>query len=168
MTMTSTGDTTLVLTTPSDLEIVGTRVFDAPRELVFRAFNDPELIPRWWGPRGYTTVVERHDARVGGRWRYLQRLPSGEEVAFSGEYREIAPPSRIARTFNFEPIGPGHEVLETVELEELEDGRTRMTTTSRFLSKEDRDGMIESGMEGGYSESLERLDELLAELKASA
>jgi uncharacterized protein YndB with AHSA1/START domain len=78
------------------------------------------------------------------------------------------PPSRVARTFNFEQIGPGHEVLETVELEELEGGRTNMTTTMLFLSKEDRDAMLESGMEGGYSESLERLDEVLEELKASA
>lgn len=166
--MTTTSDTALVLTTPSDREVVGTRVFDAPRELVFRAYTDANLIPRWWGPRGYTTVVERHDARAGGTWRYLQQLPNGEEIAFSGEYREIDPPARISRTFNFEPVGPGHEVLETVVFEELADGRTRMTTTSVFLSKEDRDGMLESGMEGGFSESLQRLDEVLEELKADA
>ena len=166
--MAATSDRTLVLTIASDVEVVSSRVFDAPRELVFRAYNDPTLVPRWWGPRGYTTVVETQDTRVGGKWRYLHRPPNGEEIAFSGEYREIVPPSRIARTFNFELIGPGHEVLETVELEELEGGRTKMTTSMLFLSKEDRDGMLESGMEGGYSESLERLDEVLEELKASA
>ncbi len=166
--MATTPDERVVLTLASDVELVSSRVFDAPLELVFRAFNDPTLVPRWWGPRGYTTVVEMHDARVGGKWRYLHQPPGGDVIAFSGEYREIVPPSRIARTFNFEPIGPGHEVLETVELEELEGVRTTMTTSMLFLSKADRDAMLESGMEGGYSESLARLDEVLDELKASA
>ncbi len=166
--MTATSDTKLVLTLPSDVEVVGRRAFNAPRDLVFRAYNDPALIPRWWGPRGYVTVVETQDTRVGGRWRYLHRPPSGEELAFSGEYREVAPPARVVRTSNFEPVGPGHEVLETVEFEELEGDSTKMTTSMLFLSKEDRDAMLESGMEGGYSESLERLDEVLEELKASA
>ncbi|MBJ7595953.1 MAG: SRPBCC family protein [Candidatus Dormibacteraeota bacterium] len=152
---------------PLDLEVVGTRVFDAPRELVFRAYNDPALVPRWWGPRSETLVVEEMDVRMGGGWRYRMKDATGNEFAFFGEYREIVPPSRIARTFNYEPIGPGHETLETVELEELDDGRTRMISTQRFLTVEDRDGMIQSGMESGYSESLQRLDELLEELKAA-
>ncbi|MDQ6846807.1 MAG: SRPBCC family protein [Candidatus Dormibacteraeota bacterium] len=167
--MTVTTDAKLVLTTPSDLEVVGTRVFDAPRELVFRAFNDPDLLARWWSPRSNSLVVEAMDTRVGGRWRYvLDPDENGNGIAFSGEYREITPPVRIARTFNFEPVGPGHEVLETVEFEELEGGRTRMTSTSLFLRVEDRDGMLRSGMESGYSESLETLSALLAELQASA
>jgi uncharacterized protein YndB with AHSA1/START domain len=167
--MAATGDTTLVLTIRSDREVVATRVFDAPRELVFRAYNDPDLIPRWWSPRAHTTVVDKMDTRVGGKWRYVMDPDaSGAGIAFSGEYREIVPPARISRTSNFEQIGPGHEALETVEFEALEDGRTRMTTTMLFLSVEDRDGMLQSGMESGYSESLQRLDELLEELEASA
>ncbi len=166
--MAVTADTKLVLTTLSDIEVVGTRVFDAPRELVFRAYNDPTLIPRWWSPRSHTVVVETMDTTVGGKWRYIiDPDENGHGTAFSGEYREITPPVRIARTFNFEPVGPGHEVLETVEFEELAGGRTRMTTTSLFLRQEDRDEMLRSGMESGYSESLERLDELLDELKAA-
>lgn len=165
--MSATADKTLVLTTPSDVEVVGTRVFDAPRELVFRVYNDPTLVSRWWGPRSETLLVQEMDTRVGGAWRYLMKDSAGNEFAFFGEYREIVPPSRIARTFNYEPIGPGHEVLETVEFEELEGRRTRMTTTQLFLSVEDRDGMIQSGMESGYTETLQRLDELLEELKTS-
>jgi uncharacterized protein YndB with AHSA1/START domain len=164
MTMAAPADTTLVLNATSEREVVGTRVFDAPRELVFRAFTDPTLVPRWWSPYQATTV-ERMDVRVGGTWRYIDRLPNGEELAFSGEYREVTPPARIARTFNFELIGPGHEAVETIVLEELEDGRTRMTNIMTFLSVQDRDGMLESGMETGYTKSLLQLAELLEELK---
>ncbi len=166
--MTADSSTALALTTPSDLEVVGTRTFNAPRELVFKAYTDPELIPRWWGPRKYTTVVEKMDLRVGGAWRFVQRDADGAEFAFSGEFREIMPPERISWTFNFEPVGPGHEVVETSVFEAIEGNRTRMTATMRFKAIEDRDGMLQSGMESGYAESLERLDEVLDALKASA
>jgi uncharacterized protein YndB with AHSA1/START domain len=82
----------LTVTTPSDREIVMTRVFDAPRELVFKAYTDPSLIPQWWGPRGFTTTVDQMDVRPGGVWRFVQRGPDGSEYAFNGVYREIAPP----------------------------------------------------------------------------
>ncbi len=85
------------------------------------------------------------DVRVGGAWRYLDQNPSGGEVAFSGEYREIVAPERIVRTSNFEPVGPGHEVFESVMFEEIEGGRTKMTTTMLFLSTEDRDAMLQWG-----------------------
>jgi uncharacterized protein YndB with AHSA1/START domain len=163
----ASSDTTLVLTTPSDLEVVGVRVFDAPRELVFRALTDPALVPRWWSPYQATTV-ETMDVRVGGAWRYIDRVPNQGELAFSGEYRELRPPERVSRTFNFELIGPGHEAVETIVLEELAGGRTRMTNIMSFLSVEDRDGMLQSGMESGYAKSLSQLDALLNELKAAS
>jgi uncharacterized protein YndB with AHSA1/START domain len=160
---------TLTLTTPSDLEVVASRVFDAPRDLVFRAYTDPTLVPRWWSPKRHTTVVDKMDVRVGGAWRFVIQDATGAEIAtFSGEYREIVAPERIVRTENFEPMGPGHEVLDTVVFHELEGGRTQMTETMLFRSVEDRDGMLQSGMESGFAESLRLLDALLDELKASA
>jgi uncharacterized protein YndB with AHSA1/START domain len=151
------------LTTPSDTEIVMTREFDAPRELVFKAYTDPLLIPQWWGLRSNTTRVEQMDARPGGAWRYVQTSPDGQEFTFHGEYRDVSPPERLVSTFEFEGM-PGHVIVDTLTLEEI-DGRTRLTTTSVFASKEDRDGMIASGMESGAAESLDRLAELLASLR---
>jgi len=150
---------THTLTLPSDQEIVMIRVFDAPRALVFKAFTDPASIPLWWGPRSTTTIVDQMDVRPGGTWRYLHRGPGGEEYGFRGEYREIVPPERIVYTFEFEPM-PGHVVVDTVTLTE-QGGRTTMTVTSHFSSREDRDGMIASGMEAGAAESWDRLAELL-------
>jgi uncharacterized protein YndB with AHSA1/START domain len=151
------------LTTPSDTEIVMSREFDAPRELVFKAYTDPLLIPQWWGLRSNTTRVEQMDSRPGGAWRYVQTSPDGQEFAFHGEYRAVSPPERLVSTFEFEGM-PGHVIVDTLTLEEI-DGRTRLTTTSVFASKEDRDGMIASGMESGAAESLDRLAELLASLR---
>jgi len=153
------------LTLPSDREIMMTRVFDAPLELVFRVVTDPELIPRWWGPRYLTTRVDRMDLRVGGTWRFIQTAPDGSEFAFRGEYREITPPSRIVQTFEFE-LMPGHVVQETMTLEET-DGVTSLTVVSLFDSNEDRDGMLNSGMESGAVETHDRLAELLASLQSS-
>jgi uncharacterized protein YndB with AHSA1/START domain len=151
---------TLTVTLPSDREIVLTRVFDAPRDLVFRACTDPESIPRWWGPRGLTTTVDKMDVRPGGVWRFVQRAPDGSEFAFNGVYREIAPPERLVYTFEFEGM-PGHVLVETVTFEEHE-GRTTLTATDLFDSVEDRDGMLASGMEQGAAESHDRLAELIA------
>ena len=151
------------LTTPSDTEIVMTREFDAPRELVFRAYTDPELIPQWWGLRTNQTTVDVMDVRPGGTWRYVQRSPDGQEFGFHGEYREVTPPERLVSTFEFEGM-PGHVIVDTLTLEEI-NGRTLLTATSRFTSKEDRDGMISSGMESGAAESHDRLAELLATLQ---
>jgi uncharacterized protein YndB with AHSA1/START domain len=153
------GKTTL--TTPSEREIVTERVFDAPRERVFAAYTDPESIPRWWGPRRMTTTVDEMDVRVGGRWRFVMSEPGGPEQAFKGVYREITPPERVMATFEWEGL-PGHVILETATFEDLGDGRTRLTTTSLFHMTEERDGMLASGMEGGLTESHERLEELLA------
>lgn len=156
----ATNSTTLNVTTPSDLEIAMTRTFDAPRELVFKAFTDPALIPKWWGQRATTTIVDKMDVRPGGEWRFVQRQDDGIEYGFRGEFIEIVPPERLSQTFEFEPM-PGHVVVDTSTFEER-DGKTTVTTTSRFNTKEDRDGMLQSGMESGAAESYDQLAELLA------
>jgi uncharacterized protein YndB with AHSA1/START domain len=149
-------------TTPSDREIGMTRVFDAPRELVYQAYTDPNHVPHWWGPRRMTTTVNTLDVRPGGAWRIVQRDPEGNEYGFRGEYREVVPPERLVYTFEFEGM-PGHILVETVTFEE-QDGKTTVTSTALFDSVEDRDGMLESGMESGAIESWDRLEELLGRL----
>jgi len=161
---TANPETRIVTTLPSDREIMMTRTFTAPRELVFRALVDPELVPQWWGQRGSTTVVEALDARPGGKWRFVQQAPDGNEYGFRGEFREVTPPERIVWTFEFEGM-PGHIVVETMSLTES-GGKTTITTHSVFDTTEERDGMIQSGMEGGANESYDRLAELLATLTA--
>jgi uncharacterized protein YndB with AHSA1/START domain len=149
------------LTPLSDREIEMSRIFDAPRELVFKACTDPSLIPLWWGPRRMTTIVDQMDVRPGGTWRFLQHDAEGNEYGFRGEYREITPPERMVQTFEFEGM-PGHVAVETMTLEDL-GGRTRMTVRSRYDSVEDLDGVLQSGMEEGARETWDRLAELLAQ-----
>jgi len=157
--------TTSKLSLPSDREIVGSRIMDAPPELVFKAYTDPDLIPRWWGPRRYATTVDKMDVRPGGVWRFVHRAADGGEYAFNGVYREIVPPKRLVYTFNYEGA-PGHEAVETVTFEEAEGGKTRMTDHLLFETREERDGMLNSGMEEGAAETIDRLAELLRELQA--
>ena len=152
----------LKLTLPSDREIELTRVFDAPRELLFKTMLDPDLIPKWWGPRRYTTVVDKMDVRVGGKWRFANRAADGTEFWFNGEYREIVPPERVVQTFEFEGM-PGHVAIETATFEDLGNGRTRLRARSVFPNKEDRDAVLSSGMESGARETYERLAEIVAE-----
>ena len=159
--MTSSGNTT-TFTQPSDREIVMTRVFDAPRELVFKAYTDPDHIPQWWGQRSSTTIVDKMDVRPGGAWRFVQRDKDGNEYAFNGEYREIVPPQRLVYTFEFEGM-PGHVLIETIAFEE-HDAKTTLTSTSLFTTVEDRDGMLASGMEAGAIESWDRLAEHLGSM----
>jgi uncharacterized protein YndB with AHSA1/START domain len=140
-----------------------TRVFDAPRELVFKAYTDPNFIPQWWGPGRFTTIVDRMDAKMGGIWRFVQRDTDGNEYAFHGVYHDVASPERIVQTFEFEGM-PGHVLLETATFEEFE-GKTKLTASSVFQSVEDRDGMLQSDMEEGAAESWERLAELLAKVR---
>ena len=144
------------------LQVVMSRVFDAPRELVFKTYADPELKPRWWGPATLTTTVEQADNFPGGRWRIVQVDPEGNQHAFRGEVREFVPPERVVSTFEYEPMA-GHVSIETAIFEDL-DGRTRLTVTSQFASLEDLEGMVQSGMESGARESWERLADLLAGL----
>ena len=148
------------LTILSEREVVMTRIFDAPRELVFKAHTDPNLIPQWWGLRNNTTIVEKMDVRPGGTWRFIQRDAEGNEFAFNGEYREVVPPERLVNTFEFEGM-PGRTILDTSIFEELPDGKTKLTAISLFETMEDRDWMIRTGMEVGSNESWNRLDELL-------
>jgi uncharacterized protein YndB with AHSA1/START domain len=152
------------VTTPTDREIRTERVFDAPRDLVFATYTDPELIPEWWGSRAGTTVVDQMDVRPGGAWRYVITNPDGSGTAFRGTYREVTPPERIVNTFEWEGL-PGHVSVETAEFEDL-GGRTKITTTSIFHTNEERDGMLGAGMEGGLNETYSRLDELLARIAA--
>ena len=151
----------LTLTVPSDLEIVMVREFDAPRELVFEAHSSCEQMARWWGPRKYKLTVCEMDFRADGAYRFVQRGPDGDEHGFRGEYREIVAPERIVWTFEYEGM-PGHVSVDTLTLEDIGNGKTKLTAHSRFDSVEDRDGMLQSGMETGAAETWDRLAELLA------
>ena len=151
----------MTLSLPSDREILMTRVFDAPRELVWGVMSNPAQIPNWWGPARYTTTVATMDLRPGGSWRFVHAGPDGE-FGFHGEYREIVPPERLVYTFEFEGM-PGHVLVDTITLEDL-DGKTRVTARSTFDTVEDRDGMLNSGMETGAAESYDRLAAILATL----
>lgn len=147
-------------------EIIVTREFNAPRGLVFKAFTDPNVYHKWIGPKELETEIEIFDSEDGGRWRYIQRDVEGNEFAFHGVNHEVTPPERIIGTFEFEGLPErGHVILQAVYLKSLEDNRTRMVNKNIFLSIEDRDGMLQSGMEEGVVESYKRLDELLERLK---
>ena len=154
--------TTTILAEPGKQELLITREFDAPRELVFKACMDPKLISQWWGPRNLSTIVDKMDVRPGGQWRFINRDAEGNEYAFHGVYHEILAPERVIDTFEFEGLPEtGHVTLETMKLEELPGGRTRLTTQSVFQSVADRDAMLQSGMEAGVKETYDRLAELL-------
>jgi uncharacterized protein YndB with AHSA1/START domain len=152
-------DSALTVSLPSDREIVLSRVFDAPRDVVFEAFSKPEHLAHWWGQAGSTLPVCEMDFRPGGAWRFVERDATGNEYGFRGEYRDIVRPERIAWTFEFEGL-PGHISQETMIFEDL-GTRTRITGTTLFDSLKDRDGMLQSGMARGASESYNRLAEYL-------
>ena len=153
-----------VVTTPSEVEIRMTRVFDAPRQLVFEAMTKPEHVKQWWGRLGdgYSVPVCEIDLRVGGAWRFVNRHPEGEAV-FYGEYREVTPPSRLVFTEIFEPY-PDSVSLVTTEFT-TEGSKTRMTATVRYPSLEVRDMVLGSGMATGAGVSYDRLEELVAKLQ---
>jgi uncharacterized protein YndB with AHSA1/START domain len=140
-----------------------TRDFDAPRDLVFRAYTEPGLLEQWLGPRGLTTVVERYEVRDGGKWRFVQTDSDGGTYAFHGVFHGDPAPEAVVQTFEFEGV-PGHVKLDTVTLTE-HDGKTRVRTVAAFTCVEDRDAMIAAGMEWGVREGDERLAELLAKLQ---
>jgi uncharacterized protein YndB with AHSA1/START domain len=154
--------TTTILAEPGKQEILITREFDAPRALVFKACTDPELIPQWWGPRSLSTEVDKMDVRPGGEWRFINRDAEGNEYAFHGVYHEVLAPERVIDTFEFEGLPEtGHVALETMKLEELPGGRTKLINQSVFQSVADRDGMLQSDMEDGVNDTYDRLAELL-------
>lgn len=157
---------TKIIGDPGKQEILITREFDAPRELVFKAFIDPKLYIRWLGPRELTMSLERFEPRNGGSWRYFQKDKDGNEFAFHGVTHEVTAPERIIGTFEFEGLPEkGHVILETARFEPLPGHRTKLVYQSVFQSVADRDGMLQSGMEKGVNESYNRLDELLEEIK---
>jgi uncharacterized protein YndB with AHSA1/START domain len=160
-----TAHTTHILAEPGTQEILIMREFDAPRELVFKACTDPNLIPQWWGPRNLSTQVDKMDVRPGGQWRFINRDAEGKEYAFHGVYHEVLAPERIIDTFEFEGLPEtGHVTLETMKLEALPGGRTRLIAQSVFQSVADRDGMLQSDMEEGVNDTYDRLAELLKKM----
>ena len=158
---------TFKLTTPSDREITITRLFDAPRQLVFDAMTIPEHVRRWWGilDDKHSVTVCEIDLRVGGAWRFVGRGPEGEIPAFYGVYREIAPPERLVYTEIFEPF-PDAESIVTQLLTE-EGGKTRLTVTSLYPSLDVREMVLKTGMEKGAALSYDRLDEVASRLQRS-
>ena len=155
-----------IIAEPGKQEIFIMREFNAPRELVFKAFTDPDLYVQWLGPRELTTTLEKFEPKNGGSWRYIQKDPEGNEFAFHGVNHEVLAPERIIGTFEFEGLPEtGHVILETARFEELHGDRTKLTSQSVFQSVEDRDGMLQSGMDEGVTDSYNRLDELLEKLQ---
>jgi uncharacterized protein YndB with AHSA1/START domain len=164
--MTETIANRMTLTLVSDTEIAVTRAFDAPRSLVFEASSKCEHLSRWWGPRGFELTGCDIDFRVGGAYRFVQRAPDGTSHAFHGVYREIAAPERTVLTQTYEPV-PDQEVVVTTVLAEA-NGKTLLSQTIVFGSREARDGMVAGGMEWGQRQSFERLDELMSDLQSAA
>lgn len=152
---------TATVSTPADREIRVERVFDAPRECVWRAMTDAKLLAQWWG-RGNKLVVERLEVEQGGHWRFVEHAADGT-YGFEGRFREVSPPERLAMTFEWDGM-PGYVAVNTITLQDLGDGRTKLVSTSLFHTAEERDGMLKSGMEGGMNRSYAALDQVLASL----
>jgi uncharacterized protein YndB with AHSA1/START domain len=152
---------TLQVTTPTDREIVMTRVFDAPRRLVWDAFSKPELLKRWFGPRGWSLSTCEVDARVGGGFRFILQGPDGQKMGMRGVYRELIPPGRSVHVESFDDY-PGESTVTAVFTEQ--NGKTTLTATVEYPSREIRDTVIGTGMEHGAAESYDKLAELLPSL----
>jgi uncharacterized protein YndB with AHSA1/START domain len=149
------------ITTPADREIRIERIFNAPRERVWQAMTDPDLVAEWWG-RGNKLVVERLEVKRGGHWRFVEHGPEGVH-GFEGRFREVTRPERVVQTFEWDGM-PAYVIINTTTLEDLGDDRTRLVTTSLFHTTEERDGFLQSGVEGGMNASYAALDRLLAKL----
>jgi uncharacterized protein YndB with AHSA1/START domain len=146
------------LTKVSDREMRVERIFNAPRDRVWKAMTDPALLAQWWG-RGNKLVIEKHEFRKGGHWRFVEHADGGQH-GFEGRFAEIVPPAKVVQTFEWDGM-PGHASLETMELEDLGDGRTRLKVHSIFMLVEDFNGMMSSGMETGMNASYDALDRVL-------
>ncbi|MFC4565439.1 SRPBCC family protein [Nocardiopsis mangrovi] len=152
----------VTITAPDGVPFIEiTREFDAPVAAVFRAHSDPDLVKQWLGPHGYDMDIESYDVRTGGRYRYAHTDGSGGTYSFNGVFHTVRPDELIIQTFEYEGT-PGVVSIETLNLEDIGGGRTRLTAHSTFPSVEARDGMVSSGMEQGVSEGYERLDGVLA------
>lgn len=161
MAVTSSGTATVTL--PTDEQILITREFDAPKDLVYEAWTTPEPVKRWWtANRGEATIAEI-DLQVGGVWRYVMVADGGFEVGFHGEYREIVPNERIVSTEVYEGM-PDGEALNTVTFTEV-DGRTTLTILVQHTSKEHRDAHIDSGMEAGMQDAMDLLEQIVISLR---
>ena len=157
---------TVKVTTPTDKEVVMTRQFDAPRKLVFAAWTTPKYVQRWMlGPEGWTMPVCEIDLRPGGEWHFVWRKSQGTEMAMRGTYKEVKPPERLVSTESWGPEWP--ETLNTVELRE-ENGKTTMTLTILYVSKEARDNALKTGMKDGVETSFDRLATVLESMGAEA
>lgn len=152
-------DRAVQITTPTEREVVLTRVLDAPRRLVFDALTKPDLLRRWYGPRGWTLVVCEIDLRVGGAFRYVSRRPNGKEIGQRGVYREVVAPDRLVNTESWEDWDAGETLVTTVLVEQ--DGQTTLTSTLMFPSLAVRDTILKSGLEGSAGELYDRLAECL-------
>jgi uncharacterized protein YndB with AHSA1/START domain len=159
MTGSLAGPDTLAVTAPTERELRIERVFNASRERVWRAFTDPALVAQWWG-RGNPLDIDRMEVEPGGHWRYVEHAPDGEVHGFEGRYREVHPPERIVRTFDWDGA-PGYVSIETTVLEAMGDEQTRVISTALFHTVEERDGMLHSNMAEGVAESYDALDRVL-------
>jgi uncharacterized protein YndB with AHSA1/START domain len=161
-----TANKTNIWAEPGKPEIRITREFDAPRELVFKAFTDPELYIQWYGPRRFTMTLDTFEPESGGSWRYIHTDQNGNAYAFHGVYHEVLAPELIVDTFEFEGLPEkGHVCLETIKFEALPSGRTRVTAQSVFQSVADRDDMLQDGAVEGVTDTYERLAELLKKME---
>jgi uncharacterized protein YndB with AHSA1/START domain len=157
---------TTITAEPDKLDYFISREFEAPRELVFRAFTDPELVIQWLGPTRLKMTIEKFESRDGGTYRYTHQDQEGNKFIFRGVNHEVLPPERIIGTFEFEGLPErGHVALQTARFEALPGGRTRVISQSVFQSVADRDGMLRSGMEHGVKQGFERLDEVLVSMQ---
>jgi uncharacterized protein YndB with AHSA1/START domain len=149
------------VTTPTDREIRIERIFDAPRDKVWRAFTLPGYIAQWWG-RGHKLDVERMEVSPGGHWRYVEHAPESDS-GFEGRFREVSPPERMVQTFEWDGM-PGYVSVQSADFYDVGDGRTKFVATIQFMTAPERDGMLASGMQEGMEQSYAALDRLLAKL----
>jgi uncharacterized protein YndB with AHSA1/START domain len=146
------------VTTPTDREIRVERVFDAPRERVWKAFTEARQLAQWWG-RGNSLDIQRLEVERGGHWRFIEHTPEGPQ-GFEGRFREVMHPERLVQTFEWDGM-PGHVAVNTITFEDIGDSRTRVITVTLFHTTQERDGMMQAGMEGGLNQSYAALDKLL-------
>lgn len=158
-------DNPTIKSVPGSLELLVTHRFNAPIDLVYRIYTDPKYIPEWWGPRDLITTVDKMEVKPGGIWRYIQRDKQNNTFAFHGVYHSLEPNKRIISTFEWEGV-PGHVIFVTTDFAE-KDGITTIMQQDLFQSIEDRDGMIQTGMEKGMREGDERFNELLERLRST-
>lgn len=158
-----TPSSSATVTTPTDREIRIERVLHASRDRVWRALTEPTLLAQWWG-RGNKLVIERLEVERGGHWRFVEHAPDGSTHGFEGRFREVTPPHKLALTFEWDGM-PGYVVVQSSTLDDLGDGRTRLTSTLLFHTAGERDGMLKSGMETGLNASYAALDRVLEALR---